>query len=549
MLFKLRFLAWRMLVALGLAVVAVTGPACGNNGGTSTQVTLPVEQARLQTAVAGLDAMAEVLMAKSGIPGMAIAVVHGDQVIYAKGFGVRQVGWPARVDADTVFALASMSKPLGATAVARQVTLGNTTWETRMRDVFPWFSLADLEDSEQVTIGDLYAHRSGLPDHAGDTLEELSFDTDTILRRLNQLNSRSLRQGFAYTNYGMTAAGFAVARQAGADWATMMESTLYAPLRMSSTSSRFADFLARPNRAPGHVKEGGEFVLGPERSGGTGEQRWSTAWDTDGQSPSGGASSSVNDLSLWMSFVLRAYHGDSDMLSAAAFTPAVSPEAILFENNPQLGFSRYYGFGFFLDDLPSGVRILHHGGAFSWGTGTNFEILPADDVGIVVLTNAWPTGVAESICRDFLEKVHDGAPSRDWYAFFSEQLANAFAPEGELSEKSPPTNPTASRPLEQYAGRYQSSYHGTAQVVVGATGLELRLGPEGRVVFPLRHWDGDIFVFSTFNDASGPGSLSKADFSDGQLTLEHFNRAESGTVGLGVFNRVESKPYIETRPD
>ena len=300
----------------------MTGPACGNSGETSTQVTLPVEQARLRTAIQGLDAMAEDLMAKSGIPGMAIAVVHGDQVIYAKGFGVRQVGHSARVDADTVFALASMSKPLGATAIARQVTLGNTSWETRISDVFPWFSLADVADSERVTIGDLYAHRSGLPDHAGDTLEELGFGTDTILRRLNQLTSRPLRQGFAYTNYGMTAAGFAVARQTGTDWASMMESTLYGPLKMSSTSSRFADFLARPNRAPGHVKEGGVFVLGPERPAGTGEQRWSTAWDTDGQSPSGGASSSVNDLARWMSFVLRAYHGDSEMLSTAAFTPA-----------------------------------------------------------------------------------------------------------------------------------------------------------------------------------------------------------------------------------
>lgn len=538
-MFQPRRLAHRTLIAFGIALVAVTGPACGNSDETANVVTPAVEQVRLRTAVAGLDAMAEDLMRQSGIPGMAVAVVHGDQVIYAKGFGVRQIGRPEKVDADTVFALASMSKPLGATAIARQVTLGNTSWETRMRDVFPWFSLADAEDSEQVTVGDMYAHRSGLPDHAGDTLEELSFDTDTILRRLDLLTSRPLRQGFAYTNYGMSAAGFAVAQEAGTDWPSMMQSTLYQPLGMTSSSSRFADFLARSNRAPGHVKEGEAFVLGPERPAGTGEQRWSTAWDTDGQSPSGGANSSANDIARWMSFVLRTHHGSNETISAAAFSPMVTPQATLFEDNPLLGFSRYYGFGFFIDDLPSGARILHHGGAFSWGTGTNFEILPSADVGIVVLTNAWPTGVAESLCRDFLEKVHYGSPSRDWYAFFSEQLANAFAPEGELALQTPPTDPTPPGPLAEYVGSYDSPYHGTAQVVVVGDGLELRLGPEGQAVFPLRHWDGDLFVFSTFNDATGPGSLSKADFADGQLMLEHYNRAEPGTQGLGVFSRVE----------
>lgn len=155
------------------------------------------------------------------------------------------------------------------------------------------------------------------------------------------------------------------------------------------------------------------------------------------------------------------------------------------------------------------------------------------------MTNAWPTGVAESLCRDFLERVHNGEPSRDWYAFFSEQLANAFAPEGELSEQNPPTDPAPPAPLTQYAGAYDSPYHGTAQVVVVGDGLELRLGPNGQAVFPLRHWDGDLFVFATFNDATGPGSLSKADFSNGGLTLEHFNRNESGTVGLGVFSRAD----------
>jgi len=517
-------------------VLLVTAACDGGDDPGSILPQRSTQEARILQAVAQLDEIVPDMMERSGIPGLAVAVVRGDEVLYAKGFGVRRVGSPEKVDADTVFAIASMSKPLGATVVASQVSLGEVSWETPMSEVFPGFALSDPAATKQVTVGDLYAHRSGLPDHAGDTLEELNFNRETILSRFHRLPAAPFRQEFNYTNYGMTAAAVAVAEQAGTDWPSLAERSLYQPLKMDSTSSRFADFLARSNRAPGHVKENGVFVVGPERPPGTGEQRWSTGWNTDQQSPSGGVSSSAADLARWMSFVLASINRTS-LLSEEAFTPAITPQFTLYQAKNDQETSVSYGYGFFIDDLPTGERILHHGGAFSWGTGTNVSLLPSADLGIVVLTNAWPTGVSEALCGRFMETVRLGAPQKDWYAYYAGALATAYDPQGELAGLPRPDQPVLARPLQDYLGSYQSPYHGTASVVTGSQGLELRLGPQGEVVFKLDHWDGDIFTFIPFNDATGPGSLSKAEFSGDTLVLEHYNNPKSNLQGLGVFTR------------
>ena len=170
----------------------------------------------VDNAVAKLDGIVADLMKSSGIPGMAVAVVHGGKTLYAKGFGVKDVNRPAddpanKVDPDTVFQLASVSKPIGATVVAHQVSQNAISWDTPVVDKLPWFALADPAATRMVTVGDLYSHRSGLPDHAGDQLEDLGYDRRYILERLRLLPLAPFRISYAYTNFGLTAAAEAVA--------------------------------------------------------------------------------------------------------------------------------------------------------------------------------------------------------------------------------------------------------------------------------------------------------------------------------------------------
>ncbi|HEX7825280.1 MAG TPA: serine hydrolase domain-containing protein, partial [Mycobacterium sp.] len=180
---------------------------------------MPLPDNAVDNAVAKLDGLATDLMTKTGIPGMAVAVVHGGKTVYAKGFGVKDVrnGDAAdnKIDPDTVFQLASLSKPLGATVVAHQVGVNAIGWDTPIVDKLPWFALSDPAVTRMVTVGDMYSHRSGLPDHAGDLLEDLGYDRRYVLEHLRQLPLGEFRTSYEYTNFGLTAGAEAVAVGAG----------------------------------------------------------------------------------------------------------------------------------------------------------------------------------------------------------------------------------------------------------------------------------------------------------------------------------------------
>src|SRR6201997_889310 len=312
-------------VAIVLAVLTGCGPAQPVSGPPSALSDAPPNEVsgvqipggRIDDAVARIDGLVGDLMKSTGIPGMAVAVVHGGKTVYAKGFGVRDAtrgtGQDNNVDADTVFQLASVSKSVGATVVAHEVGDNVVTWDTPVVSKLPWFALSDPYVTSHVTIADLYSHRSGLPDHAGDKLEDLGYDRKQSLERLKYLPLAPFRISYAYTNFGVTAAAEAAAAAAGKPWADLSDDALYRPLGMASTSSRFADFTARPNHAVNHVKVGDKW-----------EPRFQR--DPDPQSPAAGVSSSVNDMARWLTMVLAngTYNGQR-ITSPEALLPAVYP--------------------------------------------------------------------------------------------------------------------------------------------------------------------------------------------------------------------------------
>jgi CubicO group peptidase (beta-lactamase class C family) len=197
-------------------------------------------------AIRELEKLAQKQIQENALPGLAIAVVFQDKAVYAKGFGGRDTSAKNPVDADTVFQLASLSKPIGSTVVAELVGEGKITWDSKLSVLDPTFAMFDPWVTREITIRDMYAHRSGLPEHAGDLLEDLGFTRAETLHRLRyQHPSSSFRSHYAYTNFGMTEGAIAAAKAHNVEWETASEQKLYRPLGMSSTSSRYADFMAR----------------------------------------------------------------------------------------------------------------------------------------------------------------------------------------------------------------------------------------------------------------------------------------------------------------
>ena len=486
---------------------------------------VPAPREQIEKAIEKLDDVARDVLGASKIPGLAVAVVWEGKTVYMKGHGVRRAGEPAPVDADTVFLLASLSKSIGATVVARQVAAGKISWATPVAGPLPWFTLGDLWISKHVTIGDLYGHRSGLPDHAGDDLEDLGYDRRTILERLRHLPLAPFRANYAYTNFGLTAAAEAVAMAAGVDWETLSETTLYRPIEMLSTSSRHADFLKRTNRAIPHIPGATGFEPVELRQ-------------PDAQSPAGGVSSNVRDMANWLALILaNGRHNGSDFIAKDALLPAISPQVI--SSHPYAADARAstYGFGFGVNVQSSGRVAISHSGAFSLGAGTTFTILPSLDIGIVVLTNASPIGAAEAIASTFADLVQLGEPSRDWFTAYNTAMAPLMRPVGSLAGKLPPENRKPPRALTAYVGQYENSYFGKARVELRGGRLVLVLGPRDHAE-PLEPWDGDDFVYRPFNENAPKGSVSRVSFKTfrdggmGSVTIELLNEN-----GLGEFSR------------
>jgi len=467
-------------------------------------------------AVGKLDGIVAELMKSSGIPGMAVAVVHGGKTLYAKGFGVRQAGRPEPVDPDTVFQLASLSKPIAATVVAHQVGIRDLTWDAPVVAHLPWFALSDPATTGMLTVADLFAHRSGLPDHAGDLLEDLGYNRRAVLERLRFLPLAPFRTSYAYTNFGVTAAAEAVAAAASSTWEDLSEQVLYRPLGMTSTSSRFADYTSRPNRAVGHVKVDGAY-----------QPRYTR--DADAQSPAGGVSASLNDMTHWLTMMLAggSYNG-TQIVEPSALLEALTPQMVSSPPSDPAMRSGFYGYGFNISTTAAARVQFSHSGAFDLGAATNFVIIPSADVAIVVLTNAAPIGVPETLTAEFSDLVQFGAVKQDWRRLYAGAFAGMDRPFGELAGQQPPAESSPPRPLPTYAGTYANRYWGPATVSVKDGALTLSMGPRPES-YPLTHWDGDTFTFSPVTENAPPGSISRATFNGDRLTLEYYNQDRMGT--------------------
>jgi CubicO group peptidase (beta-lactamase class C family) len=449
---------------MGLSIVGVLA-ACTNDADWSASSDEPsdgaaaddgtIDTAAVDAALEHLDADVTSVMERSGVPGLAVAVVHDGEVVFAQGYGVRELGRPEPVDADTVFQLASVSKSVGSAVMASMVGDGVISWDEPVRSGDPGFTLSDPWVSEHVTYADLYAHRSGLPGHIGDVLEDVGYDRAEVIERLRDVPLDSFRASYHYTNFGLTAAADAAATLAGTTWEQASEERLYEPLGMTSTSSTFEAFMARPNRASGHVpvaEDSTEWRV-------TDEQR-----EPDAQSPAGGVSSSVNDLARWMQLEIDGGSFDGEqVIDAEAIAETHVPQIVSRAPTGPNDRAGFYGLGFNVGYDAAGRVRLGHSGAFALGAGTAFAMYPGEGLGIVVLTNGAPLGIAEAVVETFTDRATTGEPSRDWLAFVHDYFAPMVFPVAETDFDAPPADAAPSAPLSDYVGSYRNDFIGVVE--------------------------------------------------------------------------------------
>jgi CubicO group peptidase (beta-lactamase class C family) len=468
-----------------------------------------------------LDAIVRDGMARTGVPGLAIVIVHDDAVAYLKGYGVREVGKPEPVDADTMFQLASMSKPIAATVVAALVGEGQVAWDDPIVKHDSGFELKDPWVTRAVTLRDMFSHRSGLPGHVGDLLEDLGYSREEILFRLRYADPTGpFRASYAYTNFGLTQAAVAAAKAADKPWEVLSEERLYHPAGMARTSSRYADFLAAKNRAVNSVRTDGKWLAGPPR-------------DPDAQSPAGGVSSTARDLAQWLRLQLGGGKLDGKQIVTAAALAEIHQPVIARGSASGGAFPPFYGLGLNVN-VDSASRVhLSHSGAFNLGVGTNVQLVPAERLGIAVLTNGHPVGLAEAVSESFLDLVFVGDIERDWINYYGQRMADAMKPDygDAIDAARPPSQPSPALAIAGYLGSYDNDFYGELKIAENNGSLVMKLSPH-TAPFPLQHINRDTFTYQPIGEnAFGPSAVTftvEADRTTA-VTIENLNLHGQGT--------------------
>ena len=507
-----------------------------------------LDEAKVQHAVDSLDDIVGHVMDETGVPGIAVAVVYKDEVVFAKGYGVRKVGEPETVDPDTVFQVASVSKPVATTIIAGVVGDEQANWTDPVKTWNPDFKLKDPYVTDNAALQDLLSHRSGLPNGGGDLLEDLGWDREHILGKLDQLPLHPFRAVYDYSNFGITEAGVAAADAAGVTWEDLADSVLFDRIGMDSSSYRHADYEARDDKALIHVPVGA-----------AGSKQWEAKYvrDADAEAPAGGLSTSVNDMAKFMRLELGDGTFDgTEIIDAAALQQTHLPHQELhpLPTDPAVR-TGFYGLGWNITYDSEGRVKLDHSGAFALGAATNVALMPGEDLGIVTLTNGQPHGYPEAINNAFFDVATNGAQTVDWLAFYSNAFMGFYAATAANTQQwgTAPTDPASAAADSAYVGTYQNPYYGPLTVTSNGSSLAMTMGPEDKqTTFALSHFDGNTFTYETIGENSAGPSNAVFDVGSNGVAASvelpfyaHLpDTSEAGdspdtqtAAGLGIFTR------------
>jgi CubicO group peptidase (beta-lactamase class C family) len=421
------------------------------------------------------------------VPGMAMAIVKDDRVIWAQGYGVRELNKPEKVDAETLFAIASNSKAFTAAALAILVDEGKLKWDDPATKHLPGFELYDPYATREITVRDLISHRSGLATFGGDLLwYETTYSRDEVLRRIRHLKpASSFRSRYGYQNVMFLAAGEIVENLTGKTWDEFVRERFFAPLGMKHTNTSITAFKPGANVAAPHNEKGGALHA-------------ITYANVDNVGPAASINSCVADLAEWMRLQLgRGSYAGKRIFSAAASWEMWQPNIAIpiseaaAKHNPTRHFQTY-GLGWFLSDY-HGRKVVSHGGGLD-GMISQTALMPEENLGVVVLTNS-ETPLASLLVNKVFD-VYLGVPKRDWSAEALErakQAKEAAKAEEAKVEAARVKDTKPSLALEKYAGTYSGALYGDAKVTSEGGKLVLRLAPAPNFVGDLEHWHYDTF--------------------------------------------------------
>jgi CubicO group peptidase (beta-lactamase class C family) len=473
-----------------------------------------------------LDAYTAQAVKDWGAVGLAIAVVKDGRVVFAKGYGVRELGKPDLVDTTTLFAIGSTTKAMTAAAMGMLVDEGKVRWDDPVINYLPGFQLKDPWVTREITVRDLLTHRAGLPN-----VDFLWYGTNNstaeILRRMRYVDlAYSPRSSFIYQNVMYAAAGQVIAAASGMPWEEFVRTRIFVPLHMTGTVPLLSRTSSQPNVASPHDRIDDTMRVIRNAS-------------VDGVASAGSVWSSVADMAKWMRFILDSGRVDGKrLLKPETFAELLKPQTMVPPDQfyPSARLTRphwvTYGLGWFQQDY-AGRAVDFHTGSID-GMVAIIGLIPDERLGVYVLANADHVELRHALMLKAFD-LWGPAPGkgRDWSTELRTLYGNANAQliaARKAAEAKRVAGTKPSLPLARYAGTYSDSLYGDVTIQAAGDGLRLKSGTqEGR----LEHWQYETFRLEWDNRWEGTALITFVIGNDGtpsriELGGRAFERADKG---------------------
>jgi CubicO group peptidase (beta-lactamase class C family) len=439
-----------------------------------------------------LDAYVASSMKTFDVPGTAVAIVKDSKIVVAKGYGVRRVGDPAAVDEFTLFGIGSNTKAFTTAALATLVDEGKLSWDDPVYQRLPGFVMYDPYVSHEMTIRDLLTHRSGMGLGEGDLLfwPHTTYTREEIIYKLRFMKpASSFRSHYAYDNLLYMTAGQIIPAVTGISWDDYVRRRVFTPLGMNHTNVTNANIKPGDNVASPHSRiENKLQVVSFEL--------------LDNAGPASAINSCAADMAKWVQLQLnRGKFSDRDgrLFSEQRSREMWSPQTILPTPDPPPGLTGLkanfadYALGWGLRDY-HGRKLVGHTGGVS-GFVSRVMLVPEENLGVVVLTNAEEGGAFDSILFHVLD-YYFHLPPTDWISAFKSRADSLEKDAAETMKKAEAARAADSKPslpLEKYAGAYSDAWYGPVTIRLENGGLVMTFDHTPTMIGDLQPWQHDTF--------------------------------------------------------
>ena len=449
--------------------------------------------ARAQTAPpSDLDSYVARVLKTFDVPGLSIAIVRDGKTVLAKGYGVRKLGDFTPTDENTLFGIGSNTKAFTTAALATLVDEGKIAWDDPVYQRLPGFQMYDPYVSHEMTIRDLLTHRSGMGLGEGDLLfwPHTTYTRNDIIYRLRFMKpASSFRSHYAYDNLLYMTAGQIIPAVTGTSWDDYVREKIFAPLAMTTTNVSTGAFKPGDDYASPHSKVDGRLQPLPFQN-------------LDNVGPAGSINSSAAEMAKWVTLQLnrgKYPNRDGRLFSEAQSREMWSPQTILRtgeRTGPLAALSAKfadYGLGWGLRDY-HGRKLVGHTGGVS-GFVSRVMLVPEENLGVVILTNAEQGGAFDSILFHVLDNYF-ALPPTDWIAAFRTADEAEQKEADEIIKKQNVSRAADSKPsltLDKYAGIFADPWYGPVTIRMENGKLVFTMDHTPSAVADLQHWQYDTF--------------------------------------------------------